>query len=388
MGLDEYREIIHRCFRCGFCKLTTDYNWRGFNCPEYNKFRLESYSPGGMLWLSYAAFVTGELKPDNHLAEILYSCSMCKNCAQSCKFKFGDMVTEMLRKTREEIVEKHPELVPAVVQKFLKNVYRYGNPYGVNSSEFKSIEKIPGVERYSNQEYLLYLSPISYIEPSAYESAHSLAEVLVKLKISFGIIGPDEICDGNEVLMLGDSALFDYVKEKNLEQFKKMNVKKIITFSPHSYNAMKNYYSMDEIEVFHYTQIIYDFLNKGKIKFNRGLNKRITYHDPCFLGRYNGIYEEPREILRSIPGIDFVEMPRNREKAFCCGGGGGNFYTDMIGPGENAPSRVRVREAEETGAEIIAVACPVCKLMLENGAQGEDSKLEIKDISAILLELL
>ncbi len=383
MGLEEYREIIHRCFRCGYCKLTSDYNWRGFNCPEYNRFKVESYSPGGMLWLSYAAFVTGELKPDQHLSEIIYSCSMCGNCSAQCRFKFGTMVTEMLRRTREEIVENHPELIPSIVKRFFQNVFKYGNPYGSVEENENLKSEIP---LFNEQEYLLFISPLSFFDPLVTESALSLIRLFKKLNISFGTPGYEEICDGNEILMLGEKYLFKEIKKRNIEFMHSKGVKKIVTYSPHTYNAMKNYYKLEGIEVLHYTQLLAEKVKKIRIK--ERFDKKITYHDPCFLGRYNGIYEEPRKILRYVAEENFVEMPRNRENSFCCGGGGGNFYTDFVGGGKDSPPRVRIREALSTGAEVVAVACPICKMMLTSGVKDEAADLNVLDISEILLPLL
>ena len=387
MGLENYREIIHRCFRCGYCKLTSDYSWYGFNCPMYNKYKVESYSPGGILWLAYAAFVTGEMKPSSHLAEIIYSCSMCKNCSDKCRFKFGEMVTEMLRSVREEIIENYPQLVPQIVQKFLKNVYKYGNPYG-------ETENLDGEELFppfQGNEYLLYLSPVALLDPVAQESARALAALLRKLNVSYGVL-PEEICDGNETYFMGDKSLFQFLRDKNVEMIKKRNVEKIILLSPHSFHSFKNLYGreLEDVEIMHYTQFMHRLLTEGTLRFRNNVEIKVTYHDPCFLGRYNGIYEEPRELLKAVPGLQFVEMRRNRRDAFCCGGGGGNFYTDLIGGGEDSPARVRVREAISTGATVIAVACPICRIMLTMGVGGEnvEDRIQVQDISSILLQAL
>jgi Fe-S oxidoreductase len=179
--------------------------------------------------------------------------------------------------------------------------------------------------------------------------------------------------------------LFEFLKEENTQTFKKVGVKKIVTLSPHSYNALKNNYS-NEFEVFHYTQLLRDLVKSGKLDVSRGFKAKVTYHDPCFLGRYNNEYDAPREILTAIPGVEFVEMERTKENSFCCGGGGGNFYTDILGSGMDSPSRIRIREAHDTGANILAVACPVCMMMIEDAlkAEGLEDKLAIMDISEIV----
>jgi Fe-S oxidoreductase len=179
--------------------------------------------------------------------------------------------------------------------------------------------------------------------------------------------------------------------EKNTQKFKELGVSKVITLCPHGYNTMKNIYPGlgVNLEVYHYTQILNDLTKKNKIKPPQAKAK-VTYQDPCFLGRYNNIYDEPRQILQSIPGIELTEMERNRNDAFCCGGGSGNFVTDLLAGSADSPARVRVREAYETGADILAVACPSCLTMLTDAVKVEnlDDKLVVKDISQILKESL
>jgi len=173
--------------------------------------------------------------------------------------------------------------------------------------------------------------------------------------------------------------------EKNLSLFDKLSVKKVITLSPHSYNALRNYYP-NKFEVFHYTQILWDLISGSRLNLSAKLSAKVTYHDPCFLGRHNSEYEAPRQVLKAIPGVKLIEMERNRENSFCCGGGSGNFYTDFFGGGENSPARIRVREAVETGANILATACPVCAIMLNEAVKGEglEEKLIVKDISELV----
>jgi Fe-S oxidoreductase len=224
-------------------------------------------------------------------------------------------------------------------------------------------------------------------DPRGNESAKALGEILLKSGISYGVLGSDEDCDGNEVNILGERGLFHMLEEKNIRKFKKLNVKKIVALSPHAYNVIKNEYR-EKFEVMHYTQFLQKIIKNGKLDISNGLKARVTYHDPCFLGRYNGEYDAPREILLNIPGIKLIEMERNRENSFCCGGGGANFYTNLLGGGEKSPNRIRIREAYNTGADILAVTCPTCMMMLEDAAKDEglEEKLAIKDISEIIKE--
>mgnify|MGYP000617584985 CR=1 FL=1 len=221
--------------------------------------------------------------------------------------------------------------------------------------------------------------------------ARSLINVLESARVSFGILGNDEECCGNEIYLLGETGLFQNLVEKNTKKFKELGVTKIVTLSPHAYNTMKNNYPAfgGSFELYHYTQLLNDLIKKNKIKPSRAKVK-VTFQDPCFLGRYNNIYDEPRHILQSIPGIELIEMERNKRDAFCCGGGSGNFVTDFLAGGADSPARIRTREAYETGANTLAVACPSCLTMLTDAVKAEDldDKLAVKDISQILTELL
>jgi Fe-S oxidoreductase len=206
-----------------------------------------------------------------------------------------------------------------------------------------------------------------------------------------GILGREETCDGNEVKILGETGLFTKLAEENIFKFKKKGIKKIITLDPHALNVFKKAYPRlgGKFEVFHYTEILAGLLREKRVTLS-GYKAKVTYHDPCYLGRHNLIYDTPREVLMRIPDIDLVEMQRNRAGAFCCGGGGGNFFTDMIGPGEDSPSRVRIREAAATGAEVIAVACPQCAKMLTDALKVEEKEgsLEVLNLAEIVRRAL
>ncbi len=333
-----------------------------------------------------ASLVRSEIEPSHHLARILYSCTMCQNCVQQCNFKFHEYIADILKAGKEEIVDKHQELIPPIVGNFLTNIYEFGNPYRQSKKHREKWAEGTQTKKYEKgDQYLFYVGCVGSYDPTGQDVARALSQILLKAGLSFGILGNSEICDGNEPNMLGEIGLFEFLRDKNSQMFKDLEVKKIITLSPHSYNAFKNHYP-DGFEIFHYTQILQDLIKKGQIQISNQIPKKVTYHDPCFLGRCNGEYDSPREILSAIPGIELLEMDRNRENSFCCGGGGGNFYTDMLGPGIDSPSRVRIREAYQTGADILAVSCPICKVMLEEAAKTEklDNDLVIRDISEIV----
>ncbi len=380
----EYADQIHRCFRCGFCKFPSDFT--DLNCPSYNRFRFESFSTGGRLWLIWA-WLKGEIEWSNHLAKVVFSCTTCKNCVEQCPMKFSEDIIDWIVGTRMDMVEK--SLVPTQISEFLDNIYKYGNPWGLPRNERDSWAE--GINRYtSGDEYLFYVGCAGSYETQGQRMAKAFADFLKSTGKSFGILGSEEDCDGNEVFYVGEKGLFQELVKKNIDKFNELDVKKIVTLSPHAYNSMKNkYLGLGEIEVVHYTQLLLEMIQKGEIQLKE-LNAKVTYHDPCFLGRYNEIYDIPREILKNIPGIELIEMERNRQNSFCCGGGSGNFVFDLLGRSEDSPSRIRVREAHGTGAEILIITCPSCYCMLDEAIKTEklEGILTLKDISELVKESL
>jgi len=338
------------------------------------------------MWL-IRAWMRGEIEWTESLAQILYSCAACKNCVESCKFSFNKDIVNIIVAAREEMVENG--LVIPKVARFFRNIEAYGNPYRElreNRGKWAGGTK---VQHYRGQEFLFYVGCVGSFDVKGQQAARALGEILLEAGVPFGVLGAKEECDGNEIRILGEERIFQMLTEKNIKLFGELGVKKIITLSPHSYNVFKNHYP-NKFEVIHYTQMLRDLLRDGRVNLSAKLNAKVTYHDPCFLGRHNGEYEAPREVLKAIPGIELVEMGRNRENSFCCGGGSANFYTDFFGGAEDSPSRIRVREACETGARILAVACPVCALMLNEAIKDEgiEEKLIVKDVSEIVRESL
>jgi len=384
MFIEEFTQTVHRCFRCGYCRLTADY--AEFNCPMYTRFGFETYSPGGLLWL-LRAWMMEDIRWSDGLAGILYSCTTCNNCVEHCKFKFNVDIVNIFVASRKEMVADG--LVLPKVAQFFRNVEATGNPYHELRGERNKWAEGTGIRQYSGEEFLYYVGCVGSFDTRSQRAARALGEVLSKAGLSFGILGSKEECEGNEINSMGEQRLFDILVGKNLQIFNELRVKKIVTLSPHSYNAFKRYYP-DGFQVSHYTQLLRDLIKEGKLNISKKLDAKVTYHDPCFLGRHNEEYEAPREILSAIPGLELGEMERTRENASCCGGGSGNFFIDSYGGRELNPARVRVREAYQTGASVLAVACPICLTMLNDAIKGEnlEEKLVVKDISEILQELL
>jgi Fe-S oxidoreductase len=378
----KFEEIVHRCFRCGYCKFTADY--ADFNCPSYRKFGFETYSPGGRMWL-IRGWLNQEIKNSERFQDILFSCATCANCVEHCVFTFGEDLVNIFIAAREELINQG--IIPPPVRDYLKNIRTHGNPYKEPASERAAWAEGSVVETYNGQPYLFYVGCVGSYDERGKKIARSVADLLLKGGLSFGILGPREPCDGNEVRALGEAGLWEYMAEQNIALFKELGIKKVIVLDPHAYNTFRQDYPKvgGELESYHYTQILAPLIQEGKIPLKE-YKATVTYHDPCYLGRHNEEYEAPRKILSAVPGIQLTEMDQNRENAFCCGGGGGNFFTDILGGGEDSPSRIRVRKALDTGAQIIAVACPQCAKMLDDAVKAENltDRLEVLDVSEIV----
>ncbi|MBN2298266.1 MAG: (Fe-S)-binding protein [Deltaproteobacteria bacterium] len=380
----EYTDIIHRCFRCGWCKLPTTY--QDFNCPAYLKYRFESFASGGRMWL-IRAWINGEIEASERFNQILFSCVTCRNCVEACALpKIKDKLVDIFIAARQDLVDQGN--IPPAVRDYLKAMTVNGNPYKMPQEQRGAWAEGLNIDRYEDQEYLFYAGDVGSYDELGMKMARSTARLLKSAGLSFGILAEEETSDGNDVRAAGEKGLADYLAQTNIETFNNKGVKKIITLSPHGYNAFRNEYPAlgGQFEVYHYTQVLNSFLG-DKIHTGR-YEKKVAYHDPCYLGRWNQEYFAPRRILGSIPGLKLAEMDRNMNNALCCGGGGGNFFTDILGTGPDLSSRARVREALSTGAEVIAVACPQCYKMLDDAVkdEGVQDRIRVSDIAGIILE--
>ena len=383
----KHEEILHRCFRCGYCKLPS--NYIDINCPAYQAFRFETYSPGGRMWL-LRAWLTNEISNSKRFAEIMFSCATCGNCVEQCAFpKFKDLLLEVFTAGKEAFLDAGQ--VPAPVRDYLTKVQLHGNPYGKPGKKRSDWAAELDIEPFSDQEYLFFVDDVGAFDTRGQEFVRAVARMLQRAGASFGILSGEEVTDGNDVRALGETPLFEELAQKNIAVFNQKGVKKIITVSPHSLHAIKNHYPAlgGNYQVAHYTQLLAFSLDRLNFQAN-GKKHCITFHDPCYLGRHNWDYQSPRMLLNALPEVSLVEMDRNQKNAFCCGGGGGNFFTDMLSAEADSPGRVRVREAAQTGADVLAVACPMCAVMLEDAAkvEGLEGRLQVREVTEIMAEYL
>jgi Fe-S oxidoreductase len=388
MPLADYRDLVHLCRLCGNCRQAgTTYQ---AICPAGERFGFDEYYSRGRAILA-KKLLDGELTWSAPVAQVVYRCTMCGGCVEQCPVEYRDHILDIFLALRAECLDRR--LISPAVKKFLENIYAYGNPWKALREQRGDWAAGTGIKGYDpGDEFLYYVGCVGSYDPRGMQVARAVGEVMLAAGLSFGILGRDEGCDGNEVNMLGEEGLFELLATSNVQAFHKLAVRKVATLSPHSYHVMRNEYGRygGGFQVTHYTQIIRDAVAEGRLDVSRGPHRRVTYHDPCFLGRHNGEYDAPRAVLQSIPGIELAEMPRSRENSFCCGGGAGNFYAAALDGTERSPGRIRVREARETGAEIVAVACPSCMTMLEDAVklEGLEGGIAVKDVAEIVTEAM
>jgi len=279
--------------------------------------------------------------------------------------------------------------VPPTLGDALEGVYKYGNPWGLSRSkrsEWAKDLKVKYVLEGEKAELLYFVGCAASYDSRAQEVARALVKNLNTLGVDFSILGNKETCCGNEVYSLGEKGLFEELVEKNLGLFDQYGVSRIITTSPHCFHAFKNRYGR-ELPVKHYTQYFADLIDKGKLNFLGRVEKVVTYQDPCFLGKHNNIYDEPRKIIESVPGVKFLELRMSRTRSVCCEGGGGRMWYDI--PGERL-AETRVREAIKLGAEILVVACPFCLLTFDDAIKttGNEDRIKVVDIMELVAEAL
>ena len=381
MSLEDVKEIVHRCFRCGYCKFTRDF--ADLNCPAYKKYRLESYSTGGRMWLIYG-LINNEIQWSDNLSTILYSCTTCGNCMENCRFdKFNDFLVDIIELARAEAVRNGfcPDKQKALLERISNP--EYYNPYGETNSNNEELKKQYDLP--DKAEWVYFIGCTSNYRQKNLRDA--TLRFLKKIGINFTLF--DEHCCTSPIIRTGQ---LDPVKEfmnYNVDQIKKAGATKVITSCAGCCRTLKVDYEKKgvnvDFEVIHTSELVKKLLDEGKIKFNSEFKKKVTYHDPCHIGRHLGLYEVPREIIKQIPGVEFVEMKRNRENSLCCGAGGGV----KIGYPEWSIeiSNERLNEAKETGASVIVSTCPFCRTNLSDANENYSMNFEVIDLIEILDQL-
>lgn len=387
------------CIRCRSC-IWSDLPEFLPICPSYEKYGFYAFSGSGKVSLA-KAFVFGAIDYDKSLADVFYKCTMCGACQENCS-AFGKKLygEEYLRKgwikildivqfIREQLGEKG--IIFPQHKSFLENTIKFGNPFAPKKERLKWTEnldfKIKDLTK-EKAKVLFYPGCMYSLEPMVRDTTKTYVQILNKAGVDFGFLGENETCCGIIQLQLGDKGLFQDIARKNIKMLNNLEIETLVTPCPHCSFAFKEHYPKIEkinFEVLHVTQFLNRLIKQGKLEFRKPINTAVTFSDPCNLARFMRVTEEPREVLKSIKGIEMREMPRSKKQTWCCGAGGGVMvaFPDFM----NYAANDRIKEAENTGSSIMTTACPWCEYSFKKAAE-ERSQIKILNIAELLSQAL
>lgn len=319
--------------------------------------------------------------------EVLWSCTSCRACEEACPV-FIEYVQEIVDMRRHLVLMEGA--FPQELQNVFQNMERNYNPWGIGFSERGHWAKdlgVPTMAENPKVEYLYFVGCAGSFDDKNKKVATALAKLLKQAGVSFAILGSEEKCNGDSARRIGNEYLAQTLIKENVETFNKYNVKKVIASCPHCFNTIKNEYPEfgGKYEVVHHTELLNELVKDGILKPKKAIDETITFHDSCYLGRYNDIYDAPRELLEAIPGVKTVEMENSKDIGRCCGAGGGRMWME-----EHHGRRVnqmRLEDVKTTPAQTVASACPFCKTMLTDAIQETKTEgIVSKDVAELLLE--
>lgn len=361
-------ETFKLCFQCSLCATACPWNIvRSFIIPKMLRqaqFGLADFEDEGW-WL----------------------CTTCGACVRRCPR--GVEITDIMRAVRRIVTEWGT--TPASLRSVAGSLGSMGNPLGEKQESRADWAKGLNVKEFTKGTECLYFPCcMPAYDPRLTDIARATTKILQQTGVNFSIFGPRENCCGESIRRAGNENLFQHLAKNNIEVFIENGVRKIITTSPHCYTTFKNEYPElgGNFAVIHFVEHLAGLLEGEKLNFTKELNKKVVYHDPCYLGRHNGIYDEPRKVLKSIPGLELIEFPEYRENSICCGGGGGRIWMETK-KGERFAD-LKVEQAIELGADILVTACPYCIVNFKDSflTVGKSEALEVRDISELVVSVL
>jgi Fe-S oxidoreductase len=273
---------------------------------------------------------------------------------------------------------------PSRLEEVLWKVYENGNPWGESkAARAKWAEGLNIKDATNGVDVLLYTGCASSYDPRLQKVAKAVATILKAADIDFGVLKTQEKCCGDAVYQSGEDAYLEELVTENIATFSKTKASVVVSISPHCFNMLKTVYPKygATFRAVHYTELVSELVDAGKLKLGRSFESTVTYHDPCYLSRYHGIQEPPRKLLESIKGLILLEMANSKENTLCCGGGGGRVFQESDG---ERLSNIRVREAAETGAQTLATSCPYCIQNFEDSVKNEGKNMQVSDVAELI----
>jgi len=364
----EVGETFMSCLQCGTCTSMCPHNL------------VSNYSPRQIL--RHLALDSGS---EQTVDQAVWSCVTCNACVVHCPRDIE--IIDVMKAVR--ILNINSGKLPKRFKAPLTSLKSDGNPWGGKREKRMDWSRELNIPDFKpDHDYCLFTCCTTAYDLSNRKASQVLPQMLEMAGVSFGTLGTEEICCGDQVHKIGADDIFSELTRKNTELFLRTGVQKLLTTSPHCLNAFKkNYVQLKgSIDTEHYTELLDRLVKEGRLKPTFTTECRVTFHDPCYLGRHNGIYEAPRNVLQSIPGLQLVEMPNNRKTSLCCGGGGGGAWSDY--PVEQRLSILRIREALSIGAEVIATACPYCIRILNDAVRelGVKDQIVVHDLAELLFQ--
>ena len=367
-------ETVNWCMQCGLC--TNLCPWRLVPGETSEKFNIRHMQR------------LGQMGMEGFEDEIvLFACSTCGMCQTNCPR--GVQIIDNVRGMRASIVGAG--MAPANLRPILGSAHANGNPWSGPREKRTAWQEGLDVPAFGpDTEYFLFVCCHSCYDPRSTKVAQSIVKLLKAAGVSFGVIGEEESCCGESVRKVGDEELFQKLAQSNIDLFNSKGVKRIITTSPHCLWTFTNEYPElgGEWEVIHYTELLAQLVDEGKLTIDPKMDRKVAFHDPCHLGRHSNVYDAPRMLVDKATGSGVVELSRNREASLCCAGGGGRIWAEV--PMGERFGELRITDALDQGAEVLTTSCPYCLNMLIDACNslGKEEELEILELSEILASSL
>ncbi|MBJ6749529.1 (Fe-S)-binding protein [Geomonas anaerohicana] len=364
-------DSLKYCYQCGLCDSVCPWN-------RVRQFSMRKVVRQGVFGLT-------EIEQEE-----IWRCSTCGTCPSRCPRGVNQIEAGVALRAMGAEYDVYPGHV-ATIRNVVASLTSEGNSIGGERAKRGDWAKDLPVKPYQEGMEALYFTGcyLSY-DPRMRRVAQATATILNKAGVNFGILGTKESCCGESIRKTGNEELFKKLAKENIRTFIDNGVKKVIVSSPHCYHTFKNEYPefMVNFEVVFISQFIEELIETGRLTIKGEFAKKVTYHDPCYLGRHNGVYDEPRNVLKKVPGLEFTEMADNRESALCCGGGGGRIWMET--PKEERFADLRLRQAVQAGAEVLATSCPYCITNFTDSSLdlADHEKVEVKDLTEIIAEVI
>ncbi|GAB6170719.1 hypothetical protein JCM15765_01970 [Paradesulfitobacterium aromaticivorans] len=365
-------DAVKFCYQCGRCDTVCPWN------------RVRTFSMRKLI--REATFGLTEIEHEE-----IWRCTTCGKCVQKCPRDVKQIDNMIALRRFATGYGVFPGAVKPV-RTVSSNLAADGNPFGEARTKRADWAEGLSVKTFTEGMEVLYF-PGCYLsyDPRLKKVAAATVKILNKAGVDFGILGTKENCCGESIRKTGNEELFKQLARENIKTWIENGVKKILVSSPHCYQTFKNEYPEEfkvNFEVVHISQYLFELINEGRLQISKEYGKKITYHDPCYLGRHNGIFDEPREVLKKIPGLELNEMAESREESLCCGMGGGRIWIET--PKSDRFSNLRLEQALEVGAEELVTACPYCITNFEDSrlVLNYDDVIQVKDITEILQEVI